>query len=283
MKSAHIALMILTAFASAAPLLSHAQEYNSNPETKSPLFHYASRLTWGTAIDNQRVQIYIDINPRVQRLHVIIDGVQVPDRTGKLDWKISSGRPGHTSPIGAFSLDNRWVMAHSNKYDNSPMPFVQFVSGGKIGIHGTAAVGHLGSVASHGCIRLHTQNAERLFKLVEAVLIQDCQSAGIDQLSCPLRGIAFQKNPTRNVGVVLYDSSNANTMYGMSPLLPWLTKNNVQRTAPRTVQPPPMTREEIEKGDAEDRAYDEEQHRQTEELNRRTYQQMIRQQNSGTI
>lgn len=270
MNFAHVAILFLAVFGVVAPSASHAQL--SQPF----LLHKVSRLTWGSSIDDKRVQIYIDISPKVQRLHVVIDGVEVPDKDGQLAWKISSGLPGYTSPVGPFSLDNRWRMAYSRKYNNTPMPFAQFFSAGKVGIHGTTAVGQLGRVASHGCIRLHTKNAERLFKLVEAVLVHDCSLAGIDPAMCPLTDNRFKANPSQNVGVVLYDSRNNDTMYGMSTDLPWLSNRSLA-PAPRVIAPPAPSREEIDRALEEDRAFEEEDRRRTQELNRQMNEQYIRQ------
>lgn len=59
-------------------------------------------------------------------------------------------------------------MWHSRKYNMSPMPYSIFYHGG-YAIHGTNAVSKLGSPASHGCVRLHTTNAKRLYALVKKI------------------------------------------------------------------------------------------------------------------
>ena len=48
------------------------------------------------------------------------------------------------------------------------MPYSIFFHGG-YAIHGTTDIKNLGTVASHGCVRLHPDNAETLFKLVDKV------------------------------------------------------------------------------------------------------------------
>ena len=47
------------------------------------------------------------------------------------------------------------------------MPYSIFFSGG-YAIHGSYEISHLGSPASHGCIRLHPENAAVLFALVRS-------------------------------------------------------------------------------------------------------------------
>jgi lipoprotein-anchoring transpeptidase ErfK/SrfK len=57
-------------------------------------------------------------------------------------------------------------MWYSRKYDMSPMPNSIFFKGG-YAIHGTGYIKWLGTPASHGCVRLHPDNAKTLFSLVK--------------------------------------------------------------------------------------------------------------------
>jgi hypothetical protein len=82
-------------------------------------------------------------------------------------WPISSGRAGHLTPRGVFRPRAMYTMVHSAKYNNAPMPHAIFFYG-QYAIHGTNAVGALGSPASHGCIRLSPQHAALLFGLVQS-------------------------------------------------------------------------------------------------------------------
>jgi lipoprotein-anchoring transpeptidase ErfK/SrfK len=61
----------------------------------------------------------------------------------------------------------------SSRYNNAPMPYSIFYSG-HFAIHGTNQVKKLGRPASAGCIRLHPNNAAKLFSLV--------QSEGLDNM-----------------------------------------------------------------------------------------------------
>lgn len=83
-------------------------------------------------------------------------------------WPVSSGRKGYRTPTGTYSVKRMHTMWHSRKYDMSPMPYSIFFRGG-YAIHGTNYVKRLGRTASHGCIRLHTSNAKRLFQLTRQV------------------------------------------------------------------------------------------------------------------
>lgn len=82
-------------------------------------------------------------------------------------WAVSTARRGYRTPRGSFRPLRMHKMWYSRKYDNSPMPYSIFFSGG-YAIHGTNAVGSLGRPASHGCVRLHPSNARTLYNLVRA-------------------------------------------------------------------------------------------------------------------
>ena len=81
-------------------------------------------------------------------------------------WPVSTARRGYRTPNGSYRpqwLARKW---YSRQYDWSPMPYSIFFNGG-YAIHGSYEISRLGSPASHGCIRLHPQNAAELFALVK--------------------------------------------------------------------------------------------------------------------
>jgi lipoprotein-anchoring transpeptidase ErfK/SrfK len=80
-------------------------------------------------------------------------------------WKVSTGRRGYRTPRGRYRPYLLKKMHYSRKYDNSPMPNSIFFLGG-YAIHGTYYLNSLGRPASHGCIRLHPDNALKLYNLV---------------------------------------------------------------------------------------------------------------------
>ena len=82
-------------------------------------------------------------------------------------WAVSTARKGYRTPRGNFRPIRMHKMWYSHKYDNSPMPYSIFFRGG-FAIHGTEYVRSLGRPASHGCVRLHPDNARILFNLVRS-------------------------------------------------------------------------------------------------------------------
>ncbi len=82
-------------------------------------------------------------------------------------WKVSTGKDGFETPTGAWKPTRMAAEYYSKTYDDAPMPYAVFFTGG-YAVHATEAVGRLGSPASHGCVRLAIENAATFFQLVEA-------------------------------------------------------------------------------------------------------------------
>ncbi|MFS8148887.1 hypothetical protein ATY78_16055 [Rhizobium sp. R635] len=82
----------------------------------------------------------------------------------KYRWKVSTARRGYVTPTGSWSA--KWLSRdhRSRKYDNAPMPYAVFFNGG-YAVHATFDLKRLGTPASHGCVRLHPDNAAQFFSL----------------------------------------------------------------------------------------------------------------------
>ncbi|HSP51095.1 MAG TPA: L,D-transpeptidase [Pseudolabrys sp.] len=104
--------------------------------------------------------IVVTVDKSAQLLSVVVDGAP------RYQWPVSTARIGYRTPNGSYRpqwLARKWF---SRKYDWSPMPYSIFFNEG-YAIHGSYEISHLGRPASHGCIRLHPQNAALLFALVK--------------------------------------------------------------------------------------------------------------------
>jgi lipoprotein-anchoring transpeptidase ErfK/SrfK len=77
---------------------------------------------------------------------------------------ISSGKDSKPTPVGIFSVLSKTPMHHSNKYDNAPMPFAQFFDPAGIAMHAGFNPGH---PASHGCVRLPSAFAKKLYSVTD--------------------------------------------------------------------------------------------------------------------
>ncbi|MBK5570042.1 L,D-transpeptidase [Ensifer sp. 2YAB10] len=81
-------------------------------------------------------------------------------------WKVSTARKGYVTPRGNWQA--KWLSRYhrSSKYDDAPMPYAVFFNGG-YAIHATYDIKRLGRPASHGCVRLHPNNAAEFFALAQ--------------------------------------------------------------------------------------------------------------------
>jgi lipoprotein-anchoring transpeptidase ErfK/SrfK len=85
-------------------------------------------------------------------------------------FPVSTGRAGHSTPTGSYSVHSQALRAWSNKYECYMPHWMAITGDGQYGMHaleGTSYLAHLGSVASHGCIRLSPENATWLYGWVE--------------------------------------------------------------------------------------------------------------------
>src|SRR5580692_230584 len=80
---------------------------------------------------------------------------------------VSSGQRGRETPAGIFSVIQKDADHHSNLYDDAFMPHMQRLTWSGIALHGGALPGY---PASHGCVRMPFDFAERLFDMTEVGL-----------------------------------------------------------------------------------------------------------------
>jgi hypothetical protein len=77
---------------------------------------------------------------------------------------VSTGIPGHPTPLGVFSVISKQRWHRSNIYSAAPMPYMQRITWSGIALHAGVVPGH---PASHGCIRLTNGFAIRLWHLTK--------------------------------------------------------------------------------------------------------------------
>lgn len=73
---------------------------------------------------------------------------------------VSTGKDGKETPVGVFNILQKKEMNRSTLYDGAPMPFMQRLTWDGIAIH---AGKNPGFPASHGCIRVPTEFAKKLY------------------------------------------------------------------------------------------------------------------------
>ncbi|MEL1264805.1 L,D-transpeptidase [Pseudoxanthomonas putridarboris] len=93
-----------------------------------------------------------------QRAYVYRNGIAIGVST------ISSGKPGKDTPTGVFTILQKNKDHRSNLYNNAPMPYMQRLTWDGIALHGGNLPGY---PASHGCVRLPQEFAEKLFAITQ--------------------------------------------------------------------------------------------------------------------
>jgi lipoprotein-anchoring transpeptidase ErfK/SrfK len=77
---------------------------------------------------------------------------------------VSTGVPGHPTPLGVFAVISKQKWHESNIYSGAPMPYMQRITWSGIALHAGPLPGH---PASHGCIRLPQDFAIRLWGITK--------------------------------------------------------------------------------------------------------------------
>ncbi|WP_374029461.1 L,D-transpeptidase [Bdellovibrio bacteriovorus] len=112
--------------------------------------------------------VWVQVSKSRQKLYLYVNGVH------QQTWDVSTGAPGHGTPNFDTHPNGRIYDKYtSSKYPGGDykglgnMPYAVFISGG-FAIHGTGTGNwkKLGTPASHGCIRVHPDNAYYFNRLV---------------------------------------------------------------------------------------------------------------------
>jgi len=111
-------------------------------------------LWMGEAVTTGPVVMVVSITE--QRAYVYRNGILIGATT------ISTGRPGHLTPTGVFTVLQKQKEHRSTIYDGAPMPYMERLTWGGIALH---AGGLPGYPESHGCIHLPSEFAQRLFDI----------------------------------------------------------------------------------------------------------------------
>jgi hypothetical protein len=152
--------------ANGAPVVGQQVQIGSGSVVATVQHLKAGEFVWAPQIAPSGPVLMI-VNLKTQRALLFRNGVPIAATT------VSTGRPGRSTPTGIFTILEKQVVHHSSKYDNAPMPYMERLTWGGVALH----AGHLpGYPASHGCIRLPPEFAQRLYgvtRLGMTVVITD--------------------------------------------------------------------------------------------------------------
>src|ERR1700723_2695718 len=125
-------------------------------------------LWMGEAVSSGPVVMVVTITE--QKAYVYRNGILIGATT------VSTGRPGHITPTGVFTVLQKQKEHRSTIYDGAPMPYMERLTWGGIALH---AGGLPGYPESHGCVHLPSEFARLLFSITSdgmTVVIGDDKS-----------------------------------------------------------------------------------------------------------
>jgi hypothetical protein len=123
-----------------------AHRKETKKETKKePIAAPKGPLTISVSIAHQHVTVYDD-------------GVAIAHAP------VSTGMAGHATPTGVFSVIQKQKWHQSNIYSGAPMPFMQRITWSGVALHAGVLPGY---PASHGCIRMPSEFAVRLYGMTK--------------------------------------------------------------------------------------------------------------------
>lgn len=109
-------------------------------------------LWMGNAVTSGPVVMVVSLTE--QRAYVYRNGVLIGATS------VSTGRPGHLTPTGVFTVLQKQKEHRSNLYNSAPMPYMERLTWGGVALH---AGGLPGYPESHGCVHLPSEFAKLLF------------------------------------------------------------------------------------------------------------------------
>jgi len=166
-----VALLLSAAMpASAVPFWG---ERESSPAGTPPAALKPGQFVWapGVAPDGP---VVIVVSLDEQRAYVYRNGIEIGYTT------VSTGKPGHDTPTGVFTILQKDKDHHSSKYNNAPMPYQERLTWDGVALH---AGGLPGYPESHGCVHLPSKFSEEVFavtRLGTTVVVANRSTAPID-------------------------------------------------------------------------------------------------------
>src|SRR5262249_7736005 len=106
-----------------------------------------------------------------QTLYVYRNGVRIGRST------ISSGKSGHRTPTGVFTILEKNAKHHSSIYKGASMPYQERITWDGVAMHAGQLPGY---PASHGCVRLPLDFAQKLYTVTDrgtTVVVTDAKAA----------------------------------------------------------------------------------------------------------
>jgi len=153
MKHWSLPLLLLTLVSSQAMAVPFWGAKESSPADTAPATLKPGQFVWdpGVAPDGPMVVV---VSLTEQRAYVYRNGIEIGYTT------VSTGKPGHETPTGIFTILQKDKDHHSSLYNDAAMPDQERLTWDGVALH---AGGLPGYPSSHGCVHLPSKFAEDLF------------------------------------------------------------------------------------------------------------------------
>ncbi|KRG69070.1 L,D-transpeptidase [Pseudoxanthomonas dokdonensis] len=164
----------------------------------SPVDTHASELKPGewfwAGDDKQAGPMAVVVSLTEQRAYVYRNGILIAVST------VSTGKPGHETPTGVFTILQKDKDHHSSIYNSAPMPYQQRLTWGGVALH---AGGLPGYPESHGCVHLPTAFAQHLFEASNMGMTVVVAEEGSAPVNVVHPGLVSPINPDTGADVVI--------------------------------------------------------------------------------
>jgi hypothetical protein len=129
-------------------------DVNSRPAETDPAALKPGQFIWkGEAIPEGPTVVVVSLTE--QRAYVYRNGVRIGVSS------VSTGKPGHSTPTGVFTVLQKDRDHHSKTYNNAPMPYTERLTWDGVALHAGDLPGY---PSSHGCVHLPSEFARNLFE-----------------------------------------------------------------------------------------------------------------------
>lgn len=166
-------VLLLLALASPARAVPFWGARESRPVDTPPTALKPGEFVWNEGVAPQGPMVVI-ASVTEQRAYVYRNGIAIGYTT------VSTGKPGHATPTGVFTILQKDRDHHSSKYNDAAMPYQERLTWDGVALH---AGGLPGYPSSHGCIHLPSVFAEDLFKaspMGMTVVVVEAKTAPVD-------------------------------------------------------------------------------------------------------
>ena len=152
-RTTRFAWLLLALLSFAAQAVPFWGAKTSSPAGTPPAALKPGEWVWGgDAKDMGPMAVVVSLTE--QRAYVYRNGLLIAVST------VSTGKPGHETPTGVFTILQKDKDHHSSKYNDAPMPYQERLTWDGVALH---AGGLPGYPESHGCVHLPTEFARLLF------------------------------------------------------------------------------------------------------------------------